>query len=104
MVAELVLHVKPALVLNALRDGTKAHYASTLAKEADLTYAYAIKLLAEFESSGLVVFKKHGRVKIVELTDKGKEIALDISSLLRKFGNGASVVAAPSNDATTSNP
>jgi len=50
-------------------------YGSILAKEVDCTYSHAVKILQTLERLGLVLFEKKGRVKLIKLTKKGKEVA-----------------------------
>jgi len=61
-------------------------YGSILAKEIDCTYSHAVKILQTLKELGLVVFEKKGRVKVIQLTKKGKEVADaidDIQKLVR---------------------
>jgi DNA-binding MarR family transcriptional regulator len=74
---------KPALMLVALRKLSKARYGSVLAKEVDCTYSHAVKILQTLEELGLVKFEKKGRIKLIELTKKGEEIAEHIDSIKR---------------------
>jgi len=66
---------KPALILIALRKGSRARYGSLLAKEVDCTYSHAVKILQSLEKFGLVAFEKKGRIKLIKLTNKGQEVA-----------------------------
>ncbi|MBT4165704.1 winged helix DNA-binding protein [archaeon] len=74
---------KPALMLVALRKLSKARYGSVLAKEVDCTYSHAVKILQTLEELGLVKFEKKGRIKLIELTKKGEEIAEHIDAIKR---------------------
>jgi len=76
---------KPALMLVALRKMSKVRYGSVLAKEVDCTYSHAVKILQTLEGLGLVSFQKKGRIKLIELTKKGEEIAENIDSIRRKL-------------------
>jgi len=66
---------KPALMLVFLKKNTRMRYGSILAKEVDCTYSHAVKILQTLEKLGLVQFEKKGRVKLIKLTKKGKEVA-----------------------------
>ena len=70
-------------MLIALKRVSRAKYGSILAKEVDCTYSHAVKILQTLESLGLVVFEKKGRIKIIKLTKKGKDIAEHIESIRR---------------------
>jgi len=77
------LHVKPIKILISLRSGPK--YVTLIAKEVDMTYSHAIKLLDIFNELGLVEFEEKGRIKMVKLTDSGEEIARMFDNLLSKL-------------------
>lgn len=66
---------KPALMLVSLKKNTRLRYGSILAKEVDCTYSHAVKILQTLEILKLVVFEKKGRVKVIQLTKKGREVA-----------------------------
>jgi len=72
---------KPALMLVSLKKNTRMRYGSVLAKEVDCTYSHAVKILQILEALKLVVFEKKGRIKIIRLTNKGKEVADYIESI-----------------------
>ncbi len=64
-----------------LKKNTRMRYGSLLAKEVDCTYSHAVKILQVLESLGLVVFEKKGRVKLIKLTKKGREVADSIENI-----------------------
>ena len=66
---------KPAMMLVSLRKNTRMRYGSVLAKEVDCTYSHAVKILQTLELLKLVGFEKKGRIKIIQLTKKGREVA-----------------------------
>ena len=66
---------KQAMMLVSLKRNTRMRYGSILAKEIDCTYSHAVKILQTLEELGLVIFEKKGRIKIIQLTKKGKEVA-----------------------------
>lgn len=74
-VVNLFLRVSTVKPLVLLLDEDTKWYVSTLAKHVDTTYLHLIRLIQRFEEMGLVVTKKDGRVRYVELTDKGKKLA-----------------------------
>jgi len=76
-------HVKPIKILISLRSGPK--YVTLIAKEVDITYSHAIKLLDIFNELGLVDFEERGRIKIVKLTESGEEIARIFDNLFSKL-------------------
>jgi predicted transcriptional regulator len=56
-------------------------YGSVLAKEVDCTYSHAVKILQILEDLKLVEFDKKGRIKLIKLTKKGKEVADAIENI-----------------------
>lgn len=72
---------KPTMMLIKLRENQGAMYASSLAKSIDCTYSHIVKILNEIEKKKLVVFEKHGRLKLLHLTKKGEEIADHIEKI-----------------------
>ena len=66
---------KPALMLVSLKKKARMRYGSVLAKEIDCTYSHAVKILQTLEDLELVNFEKKGRIKLIQLTKKGKEVA-----------------------------
>ena len=63
------------MMLVSLRKNTRMRYGSVLAKEVDCTYSHAVKILQTLELLKLVGFEKKGRIKIIQLTKKGREVA-----------------------------
>jgi DNA-binding MarR family transcriptional regulator len=78
---DLFFRRKPAMMLIALKKVNKAKYGSILAKDVDCTYSHAVKILQTLEKLGLVVFEKQGRIKIIKLTKKGREVADSIENI-----------------------
>ncbi len=66
---------KPALMLVSLKRSNRMRYGSILAKEVDCTYSHAVKILQTLEILRLVDFEKKGRIKLIKLTKKGREVA-----------------------------
>ncbi len=72
---------KPAMMLVELKNANANVYASVLAKQIDCTYSHVVKILQEMQKSDLIRFKKEGRLKLLELTKRGHEIASNIESI-----------------------
>jgi len=72
---------KPTMMLLGLKNAKSEVYASSLAKSIDCTYSHVVKILQEMEKSSLVTFKKQGRLKLLEVTKKGREIAKNIEGI-----------------------
>jgi predicted transcriptional regulator len=61
-------------ILLALKDSSQAWYVSSLAKAAGTTYVHACNFINVCEEMGIVNCEKHGKLKVVKLTDKGAKI------------------------------
>ncbi|MEK6969276.1 MAG: hypothetical protein AABW48_02510 [Nanoarchaeota archaeon] len=72
---------KPAMMLVELKNADSKVYASVLAKQIDCTYSHVVKILQEMQKSDLIKFKKEGRLKLLELTKRGHDIASNIESI-----------------------
>ena len=72
---DIFFRKKPALMLVSLKKNTRMRYGSILAKEVDCTYSHAVKILQTLEVLKLVEFEKKGRIKLIKLTKKGKDVA-----------------------------
>ncbi|RJQ17000.1 hypothetical protein C4573_02980 [Candidatus Woesearchaeota archaeon] len=71
---------KPAMMLVNLLNANSEMYASTLAKSVDCTYSHIVKILQEMQKAGIVSFQKQGRLKILTLTPKGRDLAKQIDN------------------------
>ena len=76
---------KPAMMLVELKNADSDVYASVLAKQIDCTYSHVVKILQEMQKADLINFKKEGRLKLLELTRKGEDIASHIQSIKTKL-------------------
>jgi DNA-binding MarR family transcriptional regulator len=72
---------KPAMMLVELKNASSDVYASVLAKQIDCTYSHVVKILQEMQKADLINFKKEGRLKLLELTKRGREIASNIENI-----------------------
>ena len=78
---DIFLRDKPVELLLCLTRQNTAKYPSLLAKEARCTYSHTVHLLQKMEQEGLVRFEKNGRLKIVQLTGKGEQVASSFEDL-----------------------
>jgi DNA-binding MarR family transcriptional regulator len=81
----LFLRDKPASILRRVYNCADKYgkcYASVIAKDVDCTYSHTVRIIQTFEKEGLIVFKKGGRIKTVQLTKKGNKIAEVLIKLL----------------------
>lgn len=82
-ISKLFLRTKPVKMLISLKNGPK--YATIISKEVDCTYSHTVKLLSSFEKNNLVSFNKKGRIKIIELTNDGQDLAHAIEGVLMRL-------------------
>ncbi len=68
-------------MLVELKNADAQVYASVLAKQIDCTYSHVVKILQEMQKADLINFKKEGRLKLLELTRKGRDIASNIENI-----------------------
>ncbi len=83
---DLFFRRKPAMMLIALKKVSRAKYGSQLAKEVDCTYSHAVKILQTLEEMGLVSFEKKGRIKVINLTKKGRDVSESIENIRKLVG------------------
>lgn len=69
------------MMLVELRNAKSQVYASSLAKNIDCTYSHVVKILQEMEKEELVNFDKQGRLKLLNLTKKGHDVAGKIDDI-----------------------
>jgi predicted transcriptional regulator len=81
----ILLKPKQTRILLALKDTGQSWYISSLAKAANTTYVHACNFLATCEAMGITTSEKHGKLKIIKLTDRGAKVAdmiVNINSIL----------------------
>ncbi len=81
VIFDVFFREKPAMMLVELKNANSNVYASVLAKQIDCTYSHVVKILQEMQKADLIHFKKEGRLKLLELTKKGRDIASNIESI-----------------------
>lgn len=72
---------KPAMMLIEMKNSKGEIYASSLAKNVDCTYSHVVKILQQMQKEGLVNFDKQGRLKLLNLTKKGHDVASSIDGI-----------------------
>jgi DNA-binding transcriptional ArsR family regulator len=76
----LFLREKPTLALLAVGELDPA-YAALVAKRIDSTFPHTSSILSQLEDHGLIKARPEGRVRYLELTDRGRKVALGLKSL-----------------------
>jgi len=77
----LFLQEKPTLALLAIWFYGRT-YGSVITKEINSTFAHTTKILSRMEADGLVQFSFEGRIKYVELTEKGVNVVSILKDLI----------------------
>ena len=77
----IILKQKQVGILLALRDTSQSWYISSLAKATNTTYVHACNFLAICERLGITSSEKHGKLKLIKLTEKGIRLADMITNI-----------------------
>ncbi|MDE1860485.1 MAG: MarR family transcriptional regulator [Candidatus Micrarchaeota archaeon] len=75
---------KQLRLILALTNSAKEWHLSDLSKETNVTYIHTSRFISKCEKYGLVATERHGRIKKLVLTEKGKEIAKGLNSVMEK--------------------
>ncbi len=81
MKGNIIFKTKQLKILLALRDPSQSWYIATLAKACDTTYVHACNFVGVCESMGITKSEKHGKIKLIKLTEKGSRIADMLASV-----------------------
>lgn len=77
----LLFHIKPvSLLVLLLHD--KVWNVSSLARESNQSYVYAVEVVKIFEEEGIVNSNSKGKRRIIKLTEKGEKIAKVLNEVL----------------------
>ena len=85
-VENLFLQEKPEKILILLKKENKPLYTAIISREINGTYAHTLNVLAELERLKLVSFKETGRIKLVNLTELGAEVAQALQNFIDLVG------------------
>lgn len=77
----LLLREKPSRALLAIGEMDHA-YAAVVAKQIDSTFPHTSSILSQLEECGLIKSRPEGRVRYLELTDRGKKVAHTLKNLI----------------------
>ncbi len=84
-VGTLLLKDKQAKILSTLASSDKEWHIADLAKASEVTYVHTSKFISKCEEAGIIGSERHGRVKRLFLTEKGKDVAKSVSNILDKI-------------------
>ncbi len=77
----LLLREKPSRALLAIGEMDPA-YAAVVAKQIDSTFPHTSSILSQLEECGLIKSRLEGRIRYLELTDRGKKVAHTLRNLI----------------------
>lgn len=75
MSGNILLKQKQVKIILALKDSAQNWYISSLAKASDTTYVHTCNFLVKCEMLGITSSEKHGKLKLITLTEKGMRLA-----------------------------
>ena len=76
-----ILRSKQAGILLCLNDQSKDWSIGELAKSTGTTYVHVCNFIRDCEARGIVESQKHGKDKMIKLTEKGKLLTSHISGI-----------------------
>ncbi|MFB3766221.1 MAG: winged helix-turn-helix domain-containing protein [Methanotrichaceae archaeon] len=77
----LLLREKPSRAILAIGEMDRA-YAAMVAKQIDSTFPHTSSILSQLEECGLIKSRPEGRIRYLELTDRGKKVAYTLRNLI----------------------
>ncbi len=83
----LIFKYKHAKILIALRDNSQSWYLASLAKAAGATYVHTCNFVESCEQIGFITSEKHGKEKIIKLTERGSKVADMVASIYSELSS-----------------
>jgi len=80
--SNLILKGKQVKILLALKDKSQEWHISDLAKAASATYVHTSNFIKACEYQGIIASERHGKIKVVHLTEKGDAIANEVANVV----------------------
>lgn len=84
-IGTLFFRDKQARMFLALINEAKEWHLADLAKETDVTYIHTSRFVSKCEENGLITTEKHGRIKQLKLTEKGKSVANMLTNIMKEL-------------------
>jgi predicted transcriptional regulator len=95
MDSSIILKNKQTRIIMVLKDTSQNWYLSTLAKNTSTTYVHACNFINRCEALGIVSSEKHGKIKVVKLTEKGLKLAESLSNITALISTTPAPTAPP---------
>ncbi|MGI0100654.1 MAG: hypothetical protein ACREBH_02970 [Candidatus Micrarchaeaceae archaeon] len=89
MESNILFKQKQTRILLMLKDTSQNWYISNLAKTSGTTYVHTCNFIAKCEAHGITSSERHGKLKLIKLTDRGAKIA-DMIAAISSMVNSAS--------------
>ncbi len=83
---KILLKDKQARILLSLKNNQQPWHITTLAQACGTTYVHTCNFLKECETLGITTNERHGKIKEIKLTDKGKQVAESLSNIYTLIG------------------
>ncbi len=77
----IIFKDKQAKIILSLKNPGQSWYISSLAKASNTTYVHTCNFIALCENIGITTSEKHGKIKVIKLTEKGSQIAEMIAGI-----------------------
>jgi predicted transcriptional regulator len=87
----IIFKDKQAKIILSLKTPNQSWYISSLAKASNTTYVHTCNFIALCESIGLTTSEKHGKIKVIKLTEKGSQIADMIAGIYNAINSQTKV-------------
>ena len=87
MNSNFLMTKQKARILMALAKNGRKYHCSRLSRDIDCTYAHVVNLINNMVKEKIIISKKTGRSRILELTPKGKQVAFHVTELWRLLKN-----------------
>lgn len=81
VVGGIIFKDKKARIILLLKDETQQWSVTSLAQVSKTTYVHTHNFISECETLGFTKSEKHGRLKLIKLTEQGVQLANMISSI-----------------------
>ncbi len=82
----IIFKDKQARIIMSLRTPGQNWYISSLAKATDTTYVHTCRFIGMCEAMGITTSERHGKIKVIKLTDKGSQLADMVAGIYSIIG------------------
>ncbi|MFA5381694.1 MAG: hypothetical protein WC356_00885 [Candidatus Micrarchaeia archaeon] len=83
-IKNIFMHIKPVKMLILLKEEEETWFLSKIARQSNSTYVYTKQIMDILKKENIIEIKEEGRIKKLNITPKGMEIANLLEELLKK--------------------